>query len=773
VSAFATIEDVMGMFSKAFFKKVVFASFIAASLVFTGYPQVTNAIGSTNGAPGVNLNGGYQYQAPTQYQEPTGPDFGCSANPFTWFQGCVLSLFYNVIVIPISWGLGVAALLFNFSFEMSMDAGAANGSSASIFADGFIKIGWLAVRDLINITFIFALLQVAILLIVGKSGGYQDRLKNIIIAAIFINFSYFIVTEAIKLSNAFTRAIYNQIVTQGTGIADGFTTATGISAFGSTKAAITEWAASNPWSLFIYLIFSAILMVGFIGVLLMSTAMFISRYVVLVLCVVFSPVLFLGLIWPQFGKKTEELKQTLVGQLMFPIIYLLLIWVGLNFINIEKTAQSVLAINTSQAFLDFGNQAKEIVFRFLVASALFITALTAAKQYSQMGSKGVSKIQGALGKGIGTVAFGGTAAVGRTLVGGVGGRVLQGAGARLQSIGTGPNSNGFSKFVGAAGGRALGRGVSLAGDKTRTASFDVRSGTVFQAVGNQAGTAEMYGKAREGGFEKAQKDRAEDLKKRRDQLKATTAGETAALMKAQVDKQKKDAAAEAAFKAQHKESHENVKDRVDRIKKKQKEWSGNKSNTQSAIKTQTAQMVEAQKMKVKELETRKNDLLKAGPPTGAGATELADIAQKLSALEWKKSSKGKEQVGKFSGDAATLKNLKLDSFANQDEAIKTMQVEAEKAGRVAALLGQKAYAEEKKLHQLEKEKAKYDQELKAAEKAIKGAGKGRASTYDKSIASNLNPFNVGNSLVNSNARQQYFAKVREEAASGGKGGKKK
>jgi large-conductance mechanosensitive channel len=150
---------------------------------------------------------------------------------------------------------------------------------------------------------------------------------------------------------------------------------------------------------------------------------------VLVLCVVFSPVLFLGLIWPQFGKKTEELKQTLVGQLMFPIIYLLLIWVGLNFINIEKTAESVLAITDSKQFLNFGQQVKEIVFRFFVASALFITALTAAKQYSQMGSKGVSKLQGSIGKGIGTVAFGGAAVAGRTVVGGVGGRVLQGAGA--------------------------------------------------------------------------------------------------------------------------------------------------------------------------------------------------------------------------------------------------------------------------------------------------------------------------------------------------------
>jgi hypothetical protein len=727
----------MGMFSKAFFKKVVFAFFVVASLFFASHPEVSTAAGNYNdfGRPQT------QYQAPAA----TGPDFGCSIlDGLDGLGGCVLALFYNIVVIPISWGLGVTALLFNFAFEMSMDAGAANGSSASIFADGFIKIGWLAVRDLINITFIFALLQVAILLIVGKSGGYQDRLKNIIIAAIFINFSYFIVTEAIKLSNAFTRAIYNQIVIPGTGIADGFTTATGITAFGSAKAAISEWAASNPWSLFIYLIFSAILMVAFIGVMLMSTAMFISRYVVLVLCVVFSPVLFLGLIWPQFGKKTEELKQTLVGQLMFPIIYLLLIWVGLNFINIEKTAESVLAITDSKQFLGFGQQVKEIVFRFFVASALFITALTAAKQYSQMGSKGVSKLQGSIGKGIGTVAFGGAAVAGRTVVGGAGGRVLQGAGARLQTIGTGPNSSGFSKFVGAAGGRALGRGVSLAGDKTRSASFDVRSGTVFQAVGKQAGVAEMYGKAKEGGFDKEQAERAEKLKKRRDELKAATAGERVALDKAQVKQEKDTKAAADAFKAQHGVSLDDHKKNIDELKSGKKDLEMKLKIERDKHGAEMKEFNSIKQARIDKLEAEKTSI--AGSSSSADIARRTEISNQLNTLKKKRVTSAD-----LAGDASLAD---LHSKLKQAE---QLQVVVETQAKAVRNENQRIYAEITKMADYEASKKTIDTNFENTEKSIKAGGKARASAFDTTPGVKFNM-----------ARQQYFAKLREEAANAGK-----
>lgn len=742
MSVFATIEDVMGMFSKAFFKKVVFAFFLSTSLIAIAQPTATYAEGNylQMGQTGALSQSQLQAQQPAA-AAATGPDFGCSEWPDTWFKECILSLFYNVVVIPISWGLGATALLFNFSFEMSMDAGAANGSSASIFEDGFIKIGWLAIRDLINITFIFALLQVAILLIVGKSGGYQDRLKNIIIAAIFINFSYFIVTEAIKLSNAFTRAIFNQIVTQGTGIADGFTTATGISAFGSTKSAISIWAATNPWSLFIYLIFSAILMVGFIGIMLMSTAMFISRYVVLVLCVVFSPVLFLGLIWPQFGKKTEELKQTLVGQLIFPIIYLLMIWVGLNFIDIEKTARSVITVTDSKQFLDFGEQVKMIVFRFFVASALFVTALTAAKSYSQMGSKGVARLQGWVGKGIGTVAFGGAAAAGRTVVGNFGGRALQGAGARLQSIGTGPNSNGFAKFVGAAGGRAIGRGVSLAGDKTRTASFDVRSGTVFQAVGNQAGTADMYGKAHQGGFNKAQEERVEKLKKRRDALKAPTSGEAAALNNAQKKQEKDTKAAEAEFKTTHGKSLDDHKKEVDDLKQHQKDLRAAANQEKDKKKDIESEYAKIKKIHVDRLEGERSRL--QGSASAADQNRVKEIGKQLEAINKKRGQ--------------DLKNMGFNDLHAQIKAAEDLQSIINDKDKEIRAQGQKIYAEIEKMADYETKKKGIDKEFEKTEKGIKGQGKTRASSYDSSLGVRVNT-----------ARQEYFAKIREEAANSGK-----
>jgi hypothetical protein len=477
--------------------------------------------------------------------------------------------------------------------------------------------------------------------------------------------------------------------------------------------------------------------------MLMSTAMFISRYVVLVLCVVFSPVLFLGLIWPQFGKKTEELKQTLVGQLMFPIIYLLLIWVGLNFINIEKTAESVLAITDSKQFLNFGQQVKEIVFRFFVASALFITALTAAKQYSQMGSKGVSKLQGSIGKGIGTVAFGGAAVAGRTVVGGVGGRVLQGAGARLQTIGTGPNSNGFSKFVGAAGGRALGRGVSLAGDKTRSASFDVRSGTVFQAVGKQSGAAEMYGKAKEGGFDKEQAERAEKLKKRRDELKAATSGERAALDKAQIKQERDTKAAAADFKAQHGVSLDDHKDKIGEMKEVQKAIK--EAANQEKMKKQNMEVETAKIRKVHADRLEQEQRTLQNSQNQADKARVKELTKQIAAIKSTKTSSGAFQ-------SMGLQDLHASVKAQEDlqSIITTKEVEARAEG-------QKIYAEIQKMADYESKKKAIDSTYTSTEKSIKAGGKERASAFDTAPGVKYNI-----------ARQQYFAKLREEAASAGK-----
>jgi hypothetical protein len=683
---------------------------------------------------------------------------------------CFVLIVYNFIAWPISVLLGIAAKMFNFIFAQSLGISGGSASTA-MFATQFVKDAWVAVRDLINITFIFALLQVAILLIVGKSGGYQDRLKNIITAAVFINFSYFIVTEIIKLFNNLTIAIYNQIAAGGN-LADAFTMATGISGFNTVSQSLVRAVSEQPAQLIFYLLFSSVLMAIFIVVMMFSAVLFLVRYIALVMCVIFSPVLFLGMIWPGATSKAKELENTIKGQLLFPILYLLLIWISINFIQLTNATSDITAVSKNiDKLTAFADDMQALVFNFGVATALMISSLVIAKKYSTLGSSYISSAQKWTGAAIGKTVFSPAASVGRATVGRVGGRVLQGAGASLQTLGTSRDSGGVAKIVGALGGRAVGRSLQLGGDKVLSSSFDVRGARVYQAVGGSAGMKDIYGKAKEGGYAKEQKDKAEVLEKRRNQVKALTTSEVVALDKAQIDKKKKDDAAEAAFKTKHKESSDAVKERISRIKNKQKEWSSEKTDAQNKAKSQTSKLVEAQKMKVQELESRRSAINASGN-AGAHTAELADIAQKMSALEWKKNNKGKGQVGTFRGDAATLKNLKLDSFADQSEAIKTMQVEAEKAGRIAMLLGQKAYAESKKVQELEKEKSKHEDELKAAEKAIKSAGKARAGTYDKSIASNLNPFNIGNSLINSSARQQYFAKVREEAASRGKKGGK-
>ncbi|KKQ35702.1 MAG: hypothetical protein US50_C0007G0010 [Candidatus Nomurabacteria bacterium GW2011_GWB1_37_5] len=131
------------------------------------------------------------------------PDCG-----LTKLTGCVA--FFFVLVNQVTMLLAkVAAHLLDFLIGYSL-------SSVSYKAE-FITQGWTVTRDIANIAFIFILLFVAIKTIIeGGTATMKKLLVNILLAAIFINFSLFMVRAIIDATNILARIFYNNIEVVGT-----------------------------------------------------------------------------------------------------------------------------------------------------------------------------------------------------------------------------------------------------------------------------------------------------------------------------------------------------------------------------------------------------------------------------------------------------------------------------------------------------------------------------------------------------------------------------
>jgi len=130
-------------------------------------------------------------------------------NPLDTILGGALNMFAELIKWFSIWIFGAGASLLDTSIEFSI-------SSASFKFQG-LKDAWTTIRDVANIAFIFILLYIAIATIL-QLGGYQTKrvLTALIIAALFINFSFFLTGVVIDSGNILALALWNNITHGGT-----------------------------------------------------------------------------------------------------------------------------------------------------------------------------------------------------------------------------------------------------------------------------------------------------------------------------------------------------------------------------------------------------------------------------------------------------------------------------------------------------------------------------------------------------------------------------
>lgn len=298
-----------------------------------------------------------------------------------------------------------------------------------------VVIGWLMVRDVANMFFVIALLIIAFSTILGVSNyEWKKAMVNLILAAIFINFSKLILQLFIDVAHVFTITFLNAIVgTSGGNLINMFKME---KIMQMTSSGLSSADAGNQFK-------DELFVGGLMALVMASMAMvtigaylvvMLARMIVLWVLIILSPLAFIAQALPkgqtyasQFWDKFT--KHVLAAPVMVFFLWLAFATLGsgdiVNDANIKvsdaaglaESAAAQLNLSTTQSVSILEASTWENLASFLIAIGFLAVGITVVQG---LGVQGGGLVGGALtfGKRVATIASG--YAAGRWLVGGAG-----------------------------------------------------------------------------------------------------------------------------------------------------------------------------------------------------------------------------------------------------------------------------------------------------------------------------------------------------------------
>lgn len=259
----------------------------------------------------------------------------------------------GTLILSLSaWFLNIVGILLNISVILTLNIKQIYQATPAI---GQL---WLVIRNISSMFIIFALLwaSIATILDVGKV-NIKDLVKRIFIAGMLINFSLFFTKVLIDGSNLISLQFYRAIVPRSieldlknkgiTEIFTGFGTDGGLSDAFMYNLKITKIFdvknnkpllsadGGGPFFKIIVATFagSVLMILASLSFLAASIA-FIIRLVMLLLLMAFSPIYFIGNIFPSLASNTSKKWADLFEQqIVFMPVYFLFMYVALRFIS--------------------------------------------------------------------------------------------------------------------------------------------------------------------------------------------------------------------------------------------------------------------------------------------------------------------------------------------------------------------------------------------------------------------------------------------------------
>ncbi len=326
---------------------------------------------------------------------------------------CMAGVSY-LILKAVSWLLWAAGAIFNFvlTYTVIQMRDSIKGITA-------INTIWTTLRDVANLFFIFILLYSAIATILRLSSfNGKVVLRNLIIVALLINFSLFFTKVIIDSSNYLSYEFYSSICSKkdalDCGLSDTFLTAlqlksiynppygsgsgtdyvsnsfSGASYNGanSTNNSLRDrvWDA-GAWSIIQISLLGTILIFITAVVFLAACIIFIYRFVVLIVIMIFSALAFAGMILPGTSKYTTQWWDKLISESLVAPLFFMMIWLTLKIIAGGLVISSAGGSGNLSSFATGSKAALGTVLNFVLVIGLLIASLTVTKLAGASGSK--------------------------------------------------------------------------------------------------------------------------------------------------------------------------------------------------------------------------------------------------------------------------------------------------------------------------------------------------------------------------------------------------
>ncbi len=380
-----------------------------------------------------------------------------SALPDFSFQGCIaLGLYYGFLK-PSSWVLWAAGVAFNYSIDFTLNFGKfIRDEGLGNAGNGPIYLGWSAIRDLINVGFIFILLYAGIATILGLDGyGVKQTIIKVVIAALLLNFSLFFTKAVIDVSNLIALQFYTRVLaaadianssdgalTRGDengndwdgGISIGIVNAMGLKTIWTNKdktvADASQFGTINtPGQLIIVCLGGGTFILITAFTMFMATIRFLYRSIVLIFLMILSPVGFVGGAIPPLKGAASKWQGRLKDNLLFAPAYMAIFYVVALIVFGKGVGPDQTGINSGVGLSGFaslfqGNvSGTGTLFWFIMIIGLMLGTQLAADQFADSfkfadGFKKKAKAFAMDGFGVGGY-------VGRRAVGGLGNTLSQ------------------------------------------------------------------------------------------------------------------------------------------------------------------------------------------------------------------------------------------------------------------------------------------------------------------------------------------------------------
>ena len=368
---------------------------------------------------------------------PNEAEAGCLPfNP----MGCVTLLVTyvgNTVLMLTAQFLFVMGVVLNMAMILTLNIKAVYEATPAI------ESMWVVIRNISSIFIIFGLLYTSVATILDASKtSVKKMVGSIIMAGLLINFSLFFTKILIDTSNIVSMQFYRAIAPD---FKNADLTKDGIGKL--LSSAYKDGGISNIFqqSLKIPKLYTAGKDGGFLkginvlgniqfatygGAILMIIAglsffaaalAFIVRLIMLLLAMAFSPLFFVGMIFPKIQAEAKTYVDKFIGQLTFMPIYLLLMYVALRFISDGDGKGFFASLNTGQenSTGNFILAKAGLAFQYIIAIIVINIPLVAALKAGAMAPKWAGDIKDMAGKWTKN----GAAAIGRNSYGALASKV--------------------------------------------------------------------------------------------------------------------------------------------------------------------------------------------------------------------------------------------------------------------------------------------------------------------------------------------------------------